>query len=35
MRPLVAPGIAATVLYAFLFAWTEYVQGLMSGAVKG
>jgi len=28
MRPLVAPGIATTVLYAFLFAWTEFLAAL-------
>jgi ABC-type glycerol-3-phosphate transport system permease component len=26
--PLVAPGIATTVLYAFLFAWTEFLATL-------
>jgi multiple sugar transport system permease protein len=28
MRPLVTPGIATTVLYAFLFAWTEFLAAL-------
>jgi multiple sugar transport system permease protein len=28
MRPLVTPGIATTVLYAFLFAWTEFFAAL-------
>ena len=28
MRPLVMPGIATTVLYAFLFAWTEFLAAL-------
>lgn len=28
MRPLVIPGIATTVLYAFLFAWTEFLAAL-------
>jgi multiple sugar transport system permease protein len=27
-RPLVAPGVATTVLYAFLFAWTEFLGAL-------
>jgi multiple sugar transport system permease protein len=27
-RPLVVPGIATTVLYAFLFAWTEFLGAL-------
>jgi multiple sugar transport system permease protein len=28
LRPLVVPGIATTVLYAFLFSWTEFVGAL-------
>jgi multiple sugar transport system permease protein len=28
LRPLVIPGIATTVLYAFLFSWTEFVGAL-------
>jgi len=28
LRPLVLPGIATTVLYAFLFSWTEFVGAL-------
>lgn len=28
LRPLVVPGIATTVLYAFLFAWTEFLGAL-------
>jgi multiple sugar transport system permease protein len=28
LRPLVTPGIATTVLYAFLFAWTEFLAAL-------
>lgn len=28
MRPLVTPGIATTVLYSFLFAWTEFLAAL-------
>jgi multiple sugar transport system permease protein len=28
LRPLVFPGIATTVLYAFLFSWTEFVGAL-------
>jgi ABC-type glycerol-3-phosphate transport system permease component len=30
LRPLVVPGIATTVLYAFLFSWTEFVGALTS-----
>ena len=26
--PLVVPGVATTVLYAFLFSWTEFVGAL-------
>ena len=29
LRPLVVPGIATTVLYAFLFSWTEFVGALV------
>ncbi len=28
LRPLIVPGIATTVLYAFLFSWTEFVGAL-------
>jgi len=28
LRPLILPGIATTVLYAFLFSWTEFVGAL-------
>jgi multiple sugar transport system permease protein len=28
LRPLVVPGIATTILYAFLFSWTEFVGAL-------
>lgn len=28
LRPLIVPGIATTVLYAFLFAWTEFLGAL-------
>jgi multiple sugar transport system permease protein len=28
LRPLVVPGLATTVLYAFLFSWTEFVGAL-------
>jgi multiple sugar transport system permease protein len=28
LRPLVVPGVATTVLYAFLFSWTEFVGAL-------
>jgi multiple sugar transport system permease protein len=28
LRPLVLPGIATTVLYAFLFSWTEFLGAL-------
>ena len=28
LRPPVVPGIATTVLYAFLFSWTEFVGAL-------
>jgi multiple sugar transport system permease protein len=28
LRPLVLPGVATTVLYAFLFSWTEFVGAL-------
>jgi len=28
LRPLIIPGIATTVLYAFLFSWTEFVGAL-------
>ena len=28
LRPLVIPGVATTVLYAFLFSWTEFVGAL-------
>ncbi|MGH3164962.1 MAG: carbohydrate ABC transporter permease, partial [Trebonia sp.] len=28
LRPLVIPGVATTLLYAFLFAWTEFVGAL-------
>ncbi len=28
LRPLVVPGIATTVLYAFLFSWTEFIGAL-------
>jgi len=28
LRPLVVPGVATTVLYAFLFAWTEFLGAL-------
>ena len=27
-RPLVVPGVATTILYAFLFSWTEFVGAL-------
>ena len=29
LRPLVVPGIATTILYAFLFPWTEFVGALV------
>ncbi len=29
LRPLVVPGMATTVLYAFLFAWTEFLGALI------
>ena len=29
LRPLVVPGIATTILYAFLFSWTEFVGALV------
>jgi len=29
LRPLVIPGAATTVLYAFLFAWTEFLGALV------
>jgi len=29
LRPLVVPGVATTVLYAFLFAWTEFLGALI------
>jgi multiple sugar transport system permease protein len=29
LRPLVVPGIATTVLYAFLFSWTEFLGALI------
>lgn len=29
LRPLVVPGMATTVLYAFLFAWTEFLAALI------
>lgn len=29
LRPLIVPGIATTALYAFLFAWTEFLAALM------
>jgi multiple sugar transport system permease protein len=28
LRPLVVPGVATTILYAFLFSWTEFVGAL-------
>ena len=28
LRPLIIPGIATTVLYAFLFSWTEFLGAL-------
>jgi multiple sugar transport system permease protein len=28
MRPLIVPGVATTVLYAFLFSWTEFLGAL-------
>jgi multiple sugar transport system permease protein len=28
LRPLVVPGLATTILYAFLFSWTEFVGAL-------
>ncbi|HEY1821752.1 MAG TPA: carbohydrate ABC transporter permease [Trebonia sp.] len=28
LRPLIVPGVATTVLYAFLFSWTEFVGAL-------
>ena len=28
LRPLIIPGVATTVLYAFLFSWTEFLGAL-------
>jgi len=35
LRPLVVPGIATTVLYAFLFSWTEFVGALTFLTTQG